>query len=91
MTQGGADPDEEQHHSHARNDFLGFRSRPDSARLSGMDATPDFEAPVRRLLSLTANVSHAQLDDATPCEGRTVRQLLGHLAGLTAAFRAAAD
>ncbi|MGH3481552.1 MAG: TIGR03086 family metal-binding protein, partial [Nocardioidaceae bacterium] len=31
------------------------------------------------------------LDHATPCQGRTVRQLLGHLVGLTAAFRAAAN
>ena len=56
-----------------------------------MDAKPDFTAPVRQLLGLAANVSDDQLDNATPCQGRTVRQLLGHLVGLTAAFRAAAD
>jgi uncharacterized protein (TIGR03086 family) len=56
-----------------------------------MHATPDFEAAVRELLRLAANVSDDQLDVATPCQGRTVRQLLGHLVGLTAAFRAAAD
>jgi uncharacterized protein (TIGR03086 family) len=55
-----------------------------------MDATPDFEASVHRLLDLTANVSNDQLDAATPCHGRTVRQLLGHVVGLSAAFRAAA-
>jgi uncharacterized protein (TIGR03086 family) len=56
-----------------------------------MDAKPDFTAPVRRLLGLAANVSDDQLDNTTPCQGRTVRQLIGHLVGLTAAFRAAAD
>jgi uncharacterized protein (TIGR03086 family) len=56
-----------------------------------MSETPDFEVPVRRLLDIAASVTDDQLDDPTPCEGRTVRQLLGHAVGLTAAFRAAAD
>lgn len=56
-----------------------------------MNSTPDFEPPVHRLLAVAARVSDDQLDAATPCQGRTVRQLLGHLVGLTAAFRAAAD
>ena len=44
-----------------------------------------------RLSAVAANVDDDQLDSPTPCEGRTVGQLVGHLAGLTAAFRAAAD
>ena len=44
-----------------------------------------------RLLAVTANVDDAQLGAPTPCEGRTVGQLIGHLAGLVVAFRAAAD
>jgi uncharacterized protein (TIGR03086 family) len=51
----------------------------------------DLDAPVRRLLDTAAHVTDDQLDEPTPCEGRSVRQLLGHVVGLTAAFRATAD
>ena len=51
----------------------------------------DFEAPVARLLTIATGVRDDQLDDPTPDEGRTVRQLLGHVLGLVVAFRAAAD
>lgn len=51
----------------------------------------DLDPPVRRLLDLADHVSDDQLDDPTPCRGRTVGELLGHVVGLTAAFRAAAD
>jgi uncharacterized protein (TIGR03086 family) len=51
----------------------------------------DFEAPVRRLLDTAAHVTDDQLDAPTPCEGRTVRLLLGHVVGLTRAFRASAE
>ena len=44
-----------------------------------------------RLLAVAANVDDAELGAPTPCEGRTVGQLVQHLVGLTAAFRAAAD
>ena len=44
-----------------------------------------------RLLAVAANVADDQLSLPTPCEGRTVGQLVGHLVGLTLAFRAAAD
>jgi uncharacterized protein (TIGR03086 family) len=44
-----------------------------------------------RLLAVAASVRDDQLDDPTPCEGRTVGQLVQHLVGLTQAFRAAAD
>ena len=43
-----------------------------------------------RLLAVAGNVGDHQLDDPTPCEGRTVGQLVQHLVGLTQAFRAAA-
>ena len=43
-----------------------------------------------RLVAVAANVTDDQLDDPTPCEGRTVGQLVQHLVGLTLAFRAAA-
>ncbi len=44
-----------------------------------------------RLLTVIASIDDADLGAPTPCEGRTVGQLIGHLAGLTQAFRAAAD
>jgi uncharacterized protein (TIGR03086 family) len=44
-----------------------------------------------RLLAVAENVDDALLDAPTPCKGRTVGQLVQHLVGLTAAFRAAAD
>jgi uncharacterized protein (TIGR03086 family) len=51
----------------------------------------DLQAAGDRLLSIAEGVSDDQLGAPTPCEGRTVGQLLGHLVGLTAAFRAAAE
>lgn len=44
-----------------------------------------------RLLAVAASVGDDQLGNPTPCEGRTVGQLVQHLVGLTQAFRAAAD
>ncbi|PUA80763.1 TIGR03086 family metal-binding protein [Nocardioides currus] len=44
-----------------------------------------------QLLTLAARVDESHLGGPTPCEGRTVGQLIEHLVGLTAAFRAAAD
>jgi uncharacterized protein (TIGR03086 family) len=44
-----------------------------------------------RLLAVAADVTDDQLDRPTPCEGRTVGQLVQHLVGLTLAFRAAAE
>ena len=43
-----------------------------------------------QLLTIASNVDDDQLASPTPCEGRTVGQLVGHLVGLTTAFRAAA-
>lgn len=43
------------------------------------------------LLAVTSRVEDSQLRAPTPCEGRSVGELLQHLVGLTVAFRAAAD
>lgn len=51
----------------------------------------DFTNAAATLQRTIAGVAEDRLDDPTPCPGRTVRQLLGHLVGLTLAFRAAAD
>lgn len=51
----------------------------------------DLQPAGDRLLSVAGGVTDAQLTARTPCEARTVGQLLGHLVGLTVAFRAAAD
>ena len=51
----------------------------------------DLAPPADRIVRLIARVSDDQLDTPTPCEGRSVRQLLGHIVGLSAAFRAAAE
>ncbi|MGW7414230.1 TIGR03086 family metal-binding protein [Streptomyces sp. NPDC054863] len=50
----------------------------------------DLEPAARRLARLVEGVPDARLDARTPCEEFTVRDLLAHLCGLTAAFRAAA-
>lgn len=51
----------------------------------------DFAAPVQALHRVAAGVTDEQLDDPTPCTGRSVGQLIQHVVGLSAAFRAAAD
>lgn len=56
-----------------------------------MATPPDLSPAAQRLSDLVRHVEDAQLDHPTPCEGRTVSQLLAHLSGLTVAFRAAAD
>lgn len=56
-----------------------------------MTNPPDLRPSADRLSALVQGVADTQLDDPTPCEGRTVSQLLAHLSGLTVAFRAAAD
>ena len=43
------------------------------------------------LLTVVSGVEDSQLRAPTPCEGRSVGELLQHLVGLTVAFRAAAD
>lgn len=56
-----------------------------------MTNPPDLRPSAERLSALVTGVDDAQLDLPTPCEGRSVSQLLAHLSGLTLAFRAAAD
>lgn len=51
----------------------------------------DLTPAVRQLIAIAQKVGDDDLDRPTPAEGRSVRELLGHLVGLTAAFRAAAD
>lgn len=51
----------------------------------------DFSAAAASLQRTVAGVTDDQLDNPTPCADRRVRQLLGHLVGLTLAFRACAD
>ncbi|MER7176713.1 TIGR03086 family metal-binding protein [Streptomyces mesophilus] len=50
----------------------------------------DFTAQTRLVARLADRVTEAQLDLPTPCPELPVRNLLGHLVGLTAAFRDAA-
>lgn len=56
-----------------------------------MATPPDLSPAAQRLSNVVRHVDDAQLDHPTPCEGRTVSQLLAHIGGLTTAFRAAAD
>jgi len=51
----------------------------------------NLDAAVRRLLAVADGVTDDHLDRPTPCAGRSVDQLLGHVVGLAAAFRAAAE
>jgi uncharacterized protein (TIGR03086 family) len=51
----------------------------------------DLQLPTAQLLHLASTVHDDQLGHPTPCEGRTIGQLLGHVGGLLGAFRAAAD
>ena len=51
----------------------------------------DLGPACQRLLDVAAQVGDDQLGASTPCQGRSVGQLVQHVVGLTAAFRAAAD
>ncbi|WP_406144752.1 TIGR03086 family metal-binding protein [Streptomyces sp. NBC_01012] len=53
---------------------------------SGVDLGP----PARQILELTGSIDDRQLDGPTPCPDYAVRELLGHVLGLTVAFRDAA-
>jgi uncharacterized protein (TIGR03086 family) len=50
----------------------------------------DLTHPADQVKRLVAGVTDEQLDDPTPCVGRSVRTLLAHLAGLAVAFADAA-
>ncbi|MFI2314607.1 hypothetical protein AMK17_22810 [Streptomyces sp. CB00072] len=51
---------------------------------------PDLEQATRRIAALLGRVDESRLNGPTPCPDYTVRELLGHLTGLAAAFRDAA-
>ncbi|MFD5397589.1 TIGR03086 family metal-binding protein [Streptomyces sp. NPDC127097] len=55
-----------------------------------MTETIDFATQARLVSQLAARTADEQLEAPTPCEDYAVRHLLGHLVGLTAAFREAA-
>jgi uncharacterized protein (TIGR03086 family) len=54
-------------------------------------ATLDLGAAAAEVSRIARRVDSAALDDPTPCEGMTVRQLLDHLLGLALAFRLGAQ
>lgn len=56
-----------------------------------MSETFDFEPTSNVVKGVVANVSDDQLDARTPCPDYTVRDLLFHVLGLSAAFKGAAD
>ncbi len=58
--------------------------------VSGAAALPGLEPAARRIAGLLSSVDDGELDAPTPCPDYAVRELLGHLTGLTAAFRDAA-
>lgn len=60
-------------------------------RVERMADLVDLGPAGERLSAVASHVDDDQFAWPTPCEGRTVGQLVGHLVGLTAAFRAAAD
>ncbi|MEU7331173.1 TIGR03086 family metal-binding protein [Streptomyces parvus] len=53
-------------------------------------ALPDLGPAARRIAGLLGPVGDGALDGPTPCPDYAVRELLGHLTGLAAAFRDAA-
>ncbi|MFG3410355.1 TIGR03086 family metal-binding protein [Streptomyces sp. NPDC048142] len=53
-------------------------------------ALPDLRPAARRIAGLLGPVDDGRLDGPTPCPDYAVRELLGHLTHLTAAFRDAA-
>ncbi|WP_328535938.1 TIGR03086 family metal-binding protein [Streptomyces sp. NBC_00344] len=50
----------------------------------------DFGPAARHIEELAGRISDGQMDDPTPCPDYAVRELLAHVAGLTAAFCGAA-
>ncbi|MGW1989471.1 TIGR03086 family metal-binding protein [Embleya sp. NPDC001921] len=52
--------------------------------------TLDLRSPATTIARLADGIEDERLDDPTPCTRYTVRDLLSHLVGLTAAFRDAA-
>lgn len=59
-------------------------------RTAGEKTRPDLEPAARTVARLLPAIADEQLDGPTPCPDYTVRDLLAHVVGLTAAFRDAA-
>ena len=55
-----------------------------------MTTVPDLESAARQLITLAEGVTDDMLQAPTPCGDYTVADLLGHVMGLTIAFRDAA-
>lgn len=55
--------------------------------MSDMTPTVDLGPQARLLTRLAENIGDDRLDDPTPCPELAVRNLLGHLLGLSVAFR----
>lgn len=54
------------------------------------DSLPDLGPAAMAVAALVDRVTPDQLDDPTPCPDYAVRNVLGHLSGLSLAFRDAA-
>ncbi|MFJ3494105.1 TIGR03086 family metal-binding protein [Streptomyces sp. NPDC086091] len=65
-------------------------ARTDTETGGGTSAVPDLGPQARIVARLAAAVPDERLADPTPCPGTTVGALLGHVAGLSLAFRDAA-
>ncbi len=65
-------------------------SAPNPPEPSGPSEPPDLGAAAALVAEVTARVRDDQYDAPTPCPDYRVRHLLGHLVGLSAAFRDAA-
>ena len=68
-----------------------FRKAASPANFGGMTDLPDFEPSATRLRSLLPVAADSDLAGPTTCERYSLGQLLAHIEGLTAAFRASAE
>lgn len=69
---------------------MSFRGADGLPRMTDTTTTVDLGPQARIIARLAQGVREEQLADATPCPGCAVRNLLGHLTGLSVAFRDAA-
>lgn len=87
----GRDAEHSAVHDAQRGDLAGDLAGGTAGGVVGGHGPIDLAPAADRLMQLIPAVEDGHLDDPTPCEGRTVRELLGHLLGLSLAFRAAAE
>ncbi|QDY79718.1 TIGR03086 family metal-binding protein [Streptomyces qinzhouensis] len=64
-----------------------MESTPQNPSPDSPHSPPDFRPAADAVARLLHGVADGQLGEPTPCPDYTVRELLGHLAGLSAAFR----